>query len=133
MPSLVRLIRTDFWFSQKFPPLLALAYALLLVGEVEPLLALKTLPLVVLCICFVAAYGHVINDIFDVEMDAAAGKPNAMAQVSTGARVAFLIVFLGGGFGCLVMLGAQPVLIGLLAVNYLLPTLYSARGYPDFR
>jgi len=126
MPSPARLVRTDFWFRQKLPPLLALAYALLLVGVAEPVLALKTLPLVVLCICFVAAYGHVINDIFDVEMDAAAGKPNAMAQVSTGARVAFLMVLLGAGFGCLVMLGAQPLLIGLLAVNYLLPTLYSA-------
>ena len=41
MPSLARLIRTDFWFRQKLPPLLALAYALLLVGVAEPVLAPK--------------------------------------------------------------------------------------------
>lgn len=126
MPAPARLIRTDSWFRQKLPPLLALAYALLLLGAVEPLSAARVLPLVALCICFVAAYGHVINDIFDVEMDVAAGKPNAMTRVSTGARVGLLVGLLGGGFGCLLWLGAQPVLIGLLAANYLLPTLYSA-------
>lgn len=126
MPSAARLVRTDFWFRQKLPPLLALAYALLLVGAVEPISAARVLPLVVLCICFVAAYGHVINDIFDIEMDAAAGKPNAMVRVSTGARVGLLAVLLAGGFGCLLWLGAQPVLIGLLTTNYVLPTLYSA-------
>jgi len=126
MPSAARLVRTDFWFRQKLPPLLALAYALLLVGAVEPISAARVLPLVVLCICFVAAYGHVINDIFDIEMDAAAGKPNAMGAVSTGARVGLLIGLVGAGFGCLLLLGAQPLLIGLLATNYLLPTLYSA-------
>ena len=87
---------------------------------------METVFLVALCICFVAAYGHVINDIFDVKMDTAAGKPNAMGAVSTSARVAFLLLLLGGGFGCLVVLGAQPLLVGLLATNYLLPTLYSA-------
>jgi 4-hydroxybenzoate polyprenyltransferase len=126
MPSLARLIRTDFWFRQKLPPLFALAYALLLVGAVEPISAARVLLLVLLCICFVAAYGHVINDTYDVETDAAPGKHNAMASVRTGPRVGLLVFLVGGGFGCLAALGAQPALLGLLGVNYLLPTLYSA-------
>ena len=126
MRSAARLVRTDFWFRQKLPPLLALAYAFLLIGAVEPASALHSVPLVALCICFVAAYGHVVNDIFDVGMDAAAGKPNAMARFSTGPRIALLLGLLGGGFGSLAVLGARPPLVALLAANYLLPTLYSA-------
>jgi 4-hydroxybenzoate polyprenyltransferase len=124
MPSLAKIIRTDNWFSQKLPPLLAVAYAFLLVGAVEPISVLQLLPLVVLCICL-AAYGHVINDIFDVEADAAAGRPNAMTNVPVGLRVGLLVLLVAGGFGCLAAMGGTPVLFGLLAVNYLLPTLYS--------
>jgi 4-hydroxybenzoate polyprenyltransferase len=125
MVAPARIIRTDNWFRQKLPPLLAVAYAVLLVGAVEPISALRTLPFVVLTICFVAAYGHVINDIFDVDADAAAGRPNAMTRVSPGQRIGLLIFLLASGLGCVAALRPTPMLVGLFVVNCLLPTLYS--------
>ena len=88
--------------------------------------ALRTVPFIVLCICCVAAYGHVVNDIFDIEADGLTGRPNAMAQVAPGGRrllVALLLVM--GAFG-VAALPTNPMAIGLLALNYVLPTVYSA-------
>ena len=130
MPPLKQLVRTDNWFSQKLPPLLAVAYALLLAGQVDPVTALRVVPFIVLCLCSVAAYGHVVNDIFDIEADKLGAKPNVLAQVSPGRRRLMVAALLGLGAAGLWALPWNPVGASLLALNFLLPTIYSV---PPFR
>ena len=130
MPPLKEIIRTDNWFSQKLPPLLAVAYALLLVGQVDPTTALRGVPFIILCLCSVAAYGHVVNDILDIQADAFGAKRNVMVEVSPGGRRLIVVALLVLGAAGLLALPWSPVGMGLLALNYLLPTIYSA---PPFR
>jgi 4-hydroxybenzoate polyprenyltransferase len=125
-PSLSELIRTHNWAYSKIPPLLAVAYALILVNRIEFRLAFPTL-LLIFGVCGVSAgaYGHIINDIFDIQQDAAAGKKNAMARLSRFRRVGLCLFFIASGFAPLVLLDFGRTATILLVVNYLLPTVYS--------
>ena len=78
-----RAVRLDDWWYSKIPPLLAVAYLQALVAHVSSTRLAEVLPCALLSIVCVAAYGHVVNDIFDVDADRRAGKANAMTNVST--------------------------------------------------
>lgn len=119
------LVRGSDWFLYKIPPLLAVGYALILALELPFSEAVLTLFLVLLCILSVAAYGHVVNDIFDIHEDLDAGKANAMARFSPLQRTLFCALFVAMGAAPFVFhnLGASAAI--LLGINYLLPTAYS--------
>lgn len=119
-----RWVRVDNWWA-KIPPLVAVVYAEALLRRAEPELVVSQLAGVLLSIFSVAAYGHVINDLFDLEADHQAGKPNAMARLGPLTRgVALVVPVVTGWLPWLwTGWGAGPAL--LLAVNYALPTCYS--------
>src|SRR5262249_52325561 len=75
----VRLVRLGDWWHSKSPPLLAVAYVQILRLELGLGPASLFLGCYLFSIACVAAYGHVINDVFDVQVDQRAGKPNSMA------------------------------------------------------
>ncbi|MGH7449864.1 MAG: UbiA family prenyltransferase [bacterium] len=124
-PSLPEIVRAGRWLQWKIPPLLAAAYAMILVNGMALPLAARTLALSLLCIFSVAAYGHVINDIFDIPQDLAAGKKNALAGLSSLQRCLWVLLFIATGFAPLVFFDFGLTATILLIVNYLLPTLYS--------
>ena len=127
MQQFLATIRLNDWWHSKIPPLLAVAFALLLVGLPSPEIShdLLRLALLLASICCVAAYGHAINDAFDIESDTAAGKPNRMARFSTASRFAICLAFFALGF-LPFFLGLLPWGISIfLLLNYLVPTLYS--------
>ncbi len=119
------IVRADNWVYSKIPPLLAVGYGMALVTGTEFLLALKTLSLIFVCICSVAAYGHIINDIFDIQQDLSTGKKNSMAGISPIWRLCSCLLFIATGFGPLFILNSGLVATILLIINYLLPTIYS--------
>lgn len=119
------LVRFDHWFTQKLSPLLVLAYALLWAMDAAPSQAWRVLPFVLLSICCVAAYGHVVNDWFDIESDEQAGKSNSLAGVAPAMRFALAALLFAAGFGILALGPSFGRLWPLLAANYLLPTIYS--------
>lgn len=123
--SIREMVRADDWLYYKIPPLLAFGYAMALVGGIPFVAFVKTMSILLLSICSVAAYGYVINDMFDIEQDRAAGKKNAMAAVRPLYRCGISLFFLASGFLPLLLLEMKRVFILLLAVNYLLPTFYS--------
>lgn len=125
MTSLLRFIRFEHWFTQKLSPLLVVGYALLWATDVSPHDALAVLPVVLLCICSVAAYGHLVNDWFDIESDALSGKPNTLDGISPGGRTALIAIFVISGFGLLLLIPGPSTLVWLLIADYLLPTIYS--------
>lgn len=125
MSEILKFVRFDHWFTQKLSPLLVVAYAVFWATGTAPHEAFAVLPLVLLCICSVAAYGHVINDWFDLDSDAASAKANTLEEVSLTARAGLAVLFLASGFGAVLAIDGAAVLVWILAVNFLLPTIYS--------
>ena len=120
----VPLVRFDNWVW-KIPPLLAVAYASILAYGIELSTSFKTLLISFICICSVAAYGHIINDIFDIEQDIATSKKNSMAGLLPVQRYCLCFLFIATGFVPLIYFSFNITLIILLMINYLLPTIYS--------
>jgi SAM-dependent methyltransferase len=124
--SLSKIIRQDNWWLYKIPPLLAIAYAEILLIDLPFIQALLTVFYLIFISIFAASYGYIVNDIFDIEVDRKAGKSNAMAQFLPWQRSLFCLVFVATGFAVPVLMKFGTLAIILLAINYLLPTLYSA-------
>ena len=124
--SFFNLLRGSDWWFYKIPPLLAIAYAEILLQATPPQQSIATLLTLLASMFFVAAYGHVINDIFDVEVDLQAGKQNRMASLSNPQRLLLCITLAGLGLvpWLFIDLGTQSAI--LLAAIYILLTIYSA-------
>src|SRR5258708_38908653 len=85
--------RPGNWFFSKIPPLLAVAYLEILRFGVAPHDAGRLLASGLLSIFCVAIYGHVVNDIFDVEADRLANKVNRLADIRPVWRVLLIATF----------------------------------------
>lgn len=120
-----RAVRPGNWWFSKIPPLLAVVCLDILRAGAAPSNALLLLGCYLWSIGAVAAYGHVINDAFDVESDARAGKPNQMAGVGWPRRMALCAALLLAGFAPALLVHFSHVALLLLALNYLWPTMYS--------
>jgi 4-hydroxybenzoate polyprenyltransferase len=107
---------------------ISVAFAVMLLANATPGIALPRLAALLMAICAVAAYGHVINDIFDIEEDRRAGKPNTMAGRTPLARAAFALAFVTVSLAVPALAGVTAVGLILIAANLLLPTLYSLPG-----
>lgn len=123
--SFLKIIRGSDWWLYKIPPLLAVAYAEILLIHLPPIQSILTVVTFLLSISSIAAYGYIINDSFDVEVDRKAGKSNAMAQFLPWQRFLFCLLFVVTGFAVPILMKFGTLAIILLAINYLLPTLYS--------
>ena len=75
----------NWWFS-KIPPLLAVVYLAILLQGIDIGRGVLLIVCFIVSVSCVAIYGHVINDAFDIAADQRAGKPNAMAALSTTGR-----------------------------------------------
>jgi 4-hydroxybenzoate polyprenyltransferase len=126
--SVKGIIRLDNWWCAKIPPLLAAAYVLVLIGGIGLGRAVVLLACFVFSVACVAAYGHVVNDLFDIEVDRQAGKPNAIAGFRPA--LAFLIAagFVLAGFLPAPLAGYSSPARVVLLLNYLWPTVYSVPG-----
>jgi tetratricopeptide (TPR) repeat protein/4-hydroxybenzoate polyprenyltransferase/SAM-dependent methyltransferase len=120
-----KIVRLNNWWLYKIPPLLATGYASILLMDFPtvPSILLNLGLLISLASLF--AYGHIINDIFDIEVDRKVGKSNAMAQFMSWQRFLFCILFITTGFALPILMKFNTSAIILLAINYFLPTIYS--------
>ncbi|MBW4473708.1 MAG: tetratricopeptide repeat protein [Stenomitos rutilans HA7619-LM2] len=128
--SFFKAIRSRDWWLYKIPPLLAIAYAEILLLDLPFLQSILTVAALLFAIACVAAYGHIINDSFDVEVDRQVGKHNSMARFSPWQRALFCLALAVLGFSLPILMHFSTLAIVLLGINYLLPTFYSA---PPFR
>lgn len=125
MIALLRPFRVGNWWDAKIPPLLAVVYLEMLRLDATPEAALPSVLFYFAAVACVASYGHVVNDVFDIEADRRAGKTNTMAAMPLFLRTALPAVLLAAGFAA-ALLGRFPsIALALLAANYLWPTLYS--------
>lgn len=124
--SFFNLLRGSDWWFYKIPPLLAIAYAEILLQATPPQQSIATLLTLLASMFFVAAYGHVVNDIFDVEVDLHAGKQNRMAFLSNPQRLLLCVTLAGLGLVPWLFIGFSTQSAILLAAIYILLTIYSA-------
>ncbi|MBD2451337.1 tetratricopeptide repeat protein [Nostoc sp. FACHB-152] len=125
LSSFFKIIRASEWWLYKIAPLTAIAYAEIFLIKIPPLKSITTVLTCLLSIFSVGAYGYLINDIFDIEVDRKAAKSNAMAQFQPWQRFLFCLLFIATGFAVPILMKFGMLAIILLAINYLLPTLYS--------
>ncbi|WP_375492448.1 phytanoyl-CoA dioxygenase family protein [uncultured Nostoc sp.] len=124
--SFFNLVRGSDWWFYKIPPLLAIAYAEVLLQATPPLQFISTLVALLISMFFVAAYGHVVNDIFDIEVDLQAGKHNGMASLSKLQRFLLSASLAVAGLIPWLFIGINAKSTFLLATIYTLLTIYSA-------
>ncbi len=124
--SFSKVVRGGNWWLYKIPPLLAIGYGEIILMDIPPIQSILTVLALLFSISSVAAYGHIVNDIFDIEVDKKAGKSNSMAQFSPWQRLIFCILFAVTGFVLPIVLNFGTWAVILLGINYLLPTIYSA-------
>ena len=117
--------RPENWFVSKIPPLLAIAYIDILRFAIAPGPAAHLLASALVSIVCVAVYGHVVNDIFDLEADRLANKVNRLAAMNPTRRLLLAASFLVAGFLPALVTGYSIGAVSLLALNYLWPTIYS--------
>jgi SAM-dependent methyltransferase len=117
--------RPGNWFVSKIPPLLAIAYIDMLRFGMAPGEGARLLVSSLFSICCVAIYGHVVNDIFDLEADRLANKVNRLAAMRPGRRLLLTVAFLLAGFLPALVTGYSIGAVSLLALNYFWPTIYS--------
>lgn len=120
------LLRGQDWWFYKIPPLLAIAYAEILIQDISPYSSFTALFALTISMFFVAAYGHVMNDIFDIEVDQKAGKFNRMASLSRGQRTGLSLGLAVLGLVPWWWIGLNTTSSILLATIYLLLTVYPA-------
>lgn len=130
MPSLRRPGRTGDWWDSKIPPVLAFCYASVLLYDVPPAAAVRGISLILFVGLCAGSYGYLINDLFDIEADRQAGKQNPLSRLPSWQKYAACAVTLALGFAPAALFHYSRLSLGLLAVEYLLPTLYSI---PPFR
>lgn len=126
--SVQAIIRLDNWWCAKIPPLLAVAYLQILSGGLGLSRAATLLACFLFSIACVAAFGHVVNDLFDIEVDRRAGKPNAVAGLPPRWPVLIAAGFALAGFLPGPLVGYSQEAYLLLLLNYLWPTVYSVPG-----
>ncbi|MEH2003237.1 MAG: tetratricopeptide repeat protein [Nostoc sp.] len=124
--SFFNLLRGNDWWFYKIPPLLAIAYAEILIQDTPPQQSIITLLALLVSIFFVAGYGHVVNDIFDIEVDSQAGKHNRMAPLSRGQRILLSLGLAIAGAVPWLFIGFNSTSAILLASIYTLLTIYPA-------
>ena len=117
--------RPENWFVSKIPPLLAVAYLEILRFGLPPHDAVRLLASALFSIFCVAIYGHILNDIFDLEVDQLAHKVNRLTTMRPAWRISLTLVFLIAGFLPALAANYSMGVLLLLALNYLWPTVYS--------
>ncbi len=94
------MVRLTDWWNDKLPPLVAVAALSNMAAHRSATSGLRLLGLFMASAVGIAAFGHAMNDLADIAVDAAAGKPNRIGTLSGPSRVAVLV-------GCL-LLGGVP-------------------------
>ena len=90
-------VRTGEWWDHKLVPLLTAFYATALYAGAGVSALWPTALVFLLSLLPGAAYVSIVNDVFDVRSDAAAGKPNRMAARSPAMRAAAVAACVAAG------------------------------------
>ncbi|HEX8430012.1 MAG TPA: UbiA family prenyltransferase [Longimicrobium sp.] len=125
--AILHRLRVDDWWLFHLLPLLSAAYASIAVFAVPAGVAYPVLGRLIASIVAIAAYSHIFNDIGDVELDAAAGKPDRWGSVPVWARGAIGGALAAGGFAVWIGAGLGAGTWALLGAIVILQPMYALR------
>jgi hypothetical protein len=128
--SFVKLSRAHLWFYQKLPPVLAVAYAQILLTNIQPPDAYAGCVAILIALTGCALFGYFLNDWFDIAQDRLAGKPNRMESVSPKYRWIFPLTALLLGFFPFWFQQFPAEALFVVTIDYVFSFLYST---PAFR
>ena len=105
--------RASQWWIYKIGPVLAFAFVAICLHRTPPARATLLVCSLLISLAGIAAFGHIINDIFDVESDRQAGKENRLSQWSRLKQVSVALLLFGAGFlpWSIVEIGVTPLLL----------------------
>jgi 4-hydroxybenzoate polyprenyltransferase len=124
-PPLRVLGRVDNWWYSKVAPALALGFCAALLYRVDAWPTAQSVLLIAFVFLCAGSYGHIVNDVFDIEVDRNAGKRNHMAALAPWQRFALCALTLGLGFAPALFISYSRTSLLLLAIEFSLPTIYS--------
>jgi colanic acid/amylovoran biosynthesis glycosyltransferase len=116
----------DRWWKPKATNLLAVLYAVALATALDPGLALQLFVPALVTIAGIGTLGHLINDWYDVEPDAAVGKPNRIAGLPPAARRGIFTAAAAAAVLPWLVLPSDAVSVTLLAAEFVLLFAYAA-------
>jgi 4-hydroxybenzoate polyprenyltransferase len=122
-----KVLKAEKWWNDKAPPVLGLAYYLLATGARVAPLSRSLAGMLAFLAAFigVAGFGHVINDLGDLEADRAAGKPNTMLGRKRLHTALILVALLAMAWLPWLILPANRLNLSLIGLQLLLLTLYA--------
>ena len=128
----VTFLKLDRWWTTHFGTMMASVYLVLAISPTPPPLQvlLGTLALFTVATLGIGTFGHLLNDLTDVEQDARTGARNLFATRSTASRVLLTVATLIVGILPWWWLPTTPAVAALVAAEYALFVLYSV---PPFR
>lgn len=124
-PTLWQTIRAGAWWSWRIGPIFAMLYATMLHTQTSLASVWPLFFIVIAALAPGAAYVALINDLSDIEEDAAAGKRNRMAGRSPAAIAGLLACCLVPGVGFLILWRDDPLIWGLYFAAWVVFSLYS--------
>jgi 4-hydroxybenzoate polyprenyltransferase len=125
LPGDPTLVRADDWWNDKIPHLIAIAAIGLTSRGWTVVEGVVALVLFLVSAIGVAAFGHVVNDLADIEADRAAGKPNRIGSLSTTAQTLLLGGCLLTGLLPWIALPRSVAALSLLGAEIVLLVAYS--------
>ena len=120
------LVRARDWWDYKLPPLLAIAYSLVLAGEVPFGIAIAAIVAFTVFLGATAGFGYFLNDLCDVTADRAAAKRNAASEISPAKRALLLVGLLALALAPWLLLPRTLPILALVAAELGLFVAYSA-------
>lgn len=119
-------LRFHNWWNAKTPVLLTIFFVASFAADLDPHSIVVRLAVVLVWLVAAAAFGHYVNDVFDLEDDLVAGKPNTTTSHSTVTKVAISTALAALALAPWLMLRANGWQIGLVAGHLLIFLLYSS-------
>jgi colanic acid/amylovoran biosynthesis glycosyltransferase len=123
--QLASAIRLRNWWKAKAANLLAVLYSVTLITALPFPRALVLLAAAVITILGIGGLGHVVNDLSDIPVDAAAGKPNLLAGFSSWRRAALILGLLALALLPWLVLPLDRLSVALLLIEFALLLAYA--------
>ena len=113
------------WWKPKATNLLAVLYAVVLAAQLPFPTAVLLLGPALLTILGIGTFGHLVNDWYDLDSDAAVGKANRLAGLPPSRRLGLLLSTLAVAFLPWLILPWDAVSVGLLLLEFALLLAYA--------
>jgi 4-hydroxybenzoate polyprenyltransferase len=123
----VRFLKLNRWWGSHFGTMLAFSYLATAFSPIAPsfFIFTRTLIIFVVATIGIATFGHLLNDLTDIEQDVRSNMPNTVANLGIVQRILLFGLILGLGILPWRGLPISELIIGLLIIEYSLFVIYS--------